>query len=274
MRQLHRATWLAIALLLSSAATAATAPAPAAAPAEARAEPEVYDPWEGWNRAIFKFNLGLDRAVIRPFARGYRDHVPQPARDGISRFLDNLEGPLNMVNNLLQGKPLRAGNDLLRFTVNSTLGLAGFLDPASSLGLTQSDEDFGQTLGSWGVGTGPYLVLPFFPPKTLRDAAGEFPDSRLDPFTYAEEEWTRYGGKAFDYLELRYRVLVLDELVDEAYDPYVFVRNAYLERRAYRVRDGVPPVDDDGADDLYDDPYADPEPPAEAAPPADEPPPR
>jgi phospholipid-binding lipoprotein MlaA len=280
MSDLTRATWLAIALLLSSTAAAADAPAPAeapptvAAPAASRATPEVHDPWEPWNRAVFKFNLGLDRAVIRPFARGYRDAVPQPMRDGISRFLDNLEGPLNMVNNLLQGKPLRAGSDLLRFTINSTLGLAGFLDPATSLGLTHSDEDFGQTLGKWGVGPGPYLLLPFLPPKTLRDAVGEFPDSTLDPFTYAEEEWTRYGGKAFDYLELRYRVLVLDDLVDEAYDPYVFVRNAYLERRAYRVRDGAPPAAGAG-DDPYEDPYEDPEPPVEApAPTADEPPPR
>jgi phospholipid-binding lipoprotein MlaA len=279
-----RATWLAIALLLSPAAAAAEGPAPAPAeplaepPAEHRAAPEVYDPWESWNRAIFKFNLGLDRAVIRPFARDYRDYVPQTARDGISRFLDNLEGPLNMVNNLLQGKPLRAGNDLLRFTLNTTIGLAGFLDPATPLGLTHSDEDFGQTLGKWGVGPGPYLVLPFFPPKTVRDAAGEFPDARLDPFTYAEEEWTRYGGKAFDYLELRYRVLVLDEIVDEAYDPYVFVRNAYLERRAYRVRDGAPPVDDGSEGDPYDDPYADPyedpEPPVGGVTSPVEPPPR
>lgn len=229
--------------------------------AAAPATDEVYDPWEGYNRAVFGFNMKVDKTVIRPFARGYRDTLPQPVRDGISRFLDNLENPLNLFNNLLQGKPLRAGSDLARLAINSTLGLAGFLDPASTLGLTQSDEDFGQTLGRWGVGSGPYLMLPFLPPKTLRELVGEVPNQRLDPFTYAESEWVRYGGKAFDYLELRYRVLALDDLIDESYDPYVFVRNAYLERRAYKVRDGVPLPDDGSDDDLYEDP-AETEPPA------------
>jgi phospholipid-binding lipoprotein MlaA len=290
MRAPLRAASLAIAFLLPLTAAAAAAPAPtdapppaaapasAAAPDDAALDPRVYDPWEPWNRAIFKFNLGLDRHVVRPFARGYRDHVPQTAREGISRFLDNLEGPLNMVNNLLQGKPLRAGSDLLRFVINTTLGIAGFLDPATSIGLTQSDEDFGQTLGRWGVGPGPYVVLPFLPPKDLRDLGGEWPDAKLDPFTYVDEEWKRYGGKAFDYLELRYRLLELDELVDDSYDPYSFVRNAYLERRAYRVRDGAPPVEDGSEGDPYEDPYADPyedpEPPVDGVTPPVEPPPR
>ena len=239
----------------------------ALAAAAAPAKDEVNDPWEGYNRAIFKFNLGLDKAVVRPFARGYRDTLPQPVRDSISRFLDNLENPLNLFNNLLQGKPLRASSDLARLAINSTLGLAGIFDPATTLGLTQSEEDFGQTLGRWGVSSGPYLLLPFLPPKTVRELLGEVPDQRLDPFTYARTESVSHAGKAFDYLELRYRVLALDDLVDEAYDPYVFVRNAYLERRAYKVRDGVPLPDAGYDDDLYDDPA----PPAEA--PADEPPP-
>lgn len=248
---------LLAAVLLAFAAGAAPDPAPG--------KDQVYDPWEGWNRAVFRFNLGFDKAVVRPFARGYNDHVPQPVRNGVSRFLDNLENPLNLLNNLLQGKPLRAGSDLARLVVNTTLGLGGVLDPASTLGLTQSDEDFGQTLGKWGVAPGPYVLLPFLPPKDFRDLLGEAPDQRLDPFTYAESEWVRYGGKAFDYFELRYRVLALDDLVDEAYDPYVFVRNAYLERRAYKVRDGAPlPADAD--DDLYEDPGADEEPPAEPPP--------
>ena len=250
-----RALALVAAVMLMFGATAAP-PSGAAAS----------DPWEGWNRAVFKFNMGFDRAVVRPFARGYRDHVPQPVRDGISRFLDNLENPLNLFNNLLQGKPLRAGSDLGRFAINSTLGIGGFLDPASTLGLTQSDEDFGQTLGRWGVDSGPYLLLPLLPPKTLRELVGEVPDQRLDPFTYAEDEWVRHGGKTFDYFELRYRVLAIDDLVDEAYDPYVFVRNAYLEWRAYKVRDGVPLADDADGEDLYDDPAEPGEPPADQPP--------
>jgi phospholipid-binding lipoprotein MlaA len=275
-----RAVALATALALTLAAAAAEPVAPATAPAAPAVEPatlpaepatiaNVNDPWEGWNRAIFKFNYRFDKKVVRPFARGYRDHVAAPVRDGVSRFLDNLENPLNLFNNLLQGKPLRAGSDLLRFAINTTLGIGGFLDPATKLGLKQSDEDFGQTLGKWGVGTGPYLLLPFLPPKTVRELVGEVPDQRLDPFTYVDDELVRYGGKTFDYFELRYRVLGIDDLVDEAYDPYVFVRNAYLERRAYKVRDGVPVPVETGEDDLYDDPDATDEPPASEPPPLD-----
>lgn len=232
----------------------------------------VNDPWERWNREAFKFNLAVDRRVVRPVVRGYRDAVPQPVRDGVSRFFDNLENPVNMVNNLLQGKPARAGSDLARFAINTTLGLGGFLDPASTLGRTQSDEDFGQTLGRWGVGTGPYLVLPFLPPKTVRELLSEVPDQQLDPITYAEDEWVRYGGKTLDYLELRYRVLPLDDLIDEAYDPYVFVRNAYLDRRAYKVRDGAPLADDASGDELYDDPGESEVAPTETPPPSEPPP--
>lgn len=249
------------ALLASGLACAADAPP---------ARDGAYDPWEGFNRKVFAFNLKVDRAVLRPLARGYRDVVPAPARTGVSNFLDNLEQPLSSVNQLLQGKPVRAGGDLSRFVINLTLGLGGFLDPASTLGLQQGDEDFGQTLGKWGVGEGPYLVLPFMPGRSLRDWGGEVADVRGEPSYYVSDDWTYVGLQALDLLEQRYRLLDLDEALDQAYDPYTFVRDAFLQRREYKTRDGVmPPVD---YDDLYEDP-GEPEEPA-APPPADEPPPR
>jgi len=268
-----------------SAATLAQSPPtaeapPAASPASTTA-PRAYDPWEGYNRWMFGVNLKIDRAVLRPLARGYRSGVPAPVRTGLANFLDNLEKPLDLVNDLLQGKPLRAAGDLARFVVNLTAGVGGFLDPATGMDLPQSDEDFGQTLGRWGWDPGPYLVLPLLPPGGLRDQLGFVPDQALDPFSYADSEWVGYGGKALDAVEGRSRLLDFDEALDQAYDPYAFVRDAVTQRRAYAVRDGaVEPMD---YDDLYEDPLDEPgdvpadEPPA-ATPPAeaslDEPPPR
>jgi len=233
-----RATALAVSLLLASAAGAAE-PDPR----------DPRDPWEGYNRAVFRFNLQVDRKLLRPVARGYRQAMPAPLRSGVSNAFDNLEEPLNLVNDALQGKPLRAGNDLLRLVVNSTIGLGGLFDPATRLGLRRSTEDFGQTFGKWGVGPGPYLVLPFLPPTTLRDGVAMAPDNRADPLTYLEDGEARVALKLVDMVDARQRVLDYDALVDEAYDPYTFVRNALLDRRAYQVRDGAP---DPAASDYED----------------------
>jgi phospholipid-binding lipoprotein MlaA len=258
------------ALLASGLACAGEAPAePAGMPAYPGTRTDVYDPWEPYNRQMFKFNMAIDRGVLRPLARTYRDTVPATARTGVSNFLDNLEQPLSSVNALLQGKPKQAGSDMARFVINLTLGLGGVLDPASALGLGQGDEDFGQTLGKWGVGPGPYLVLPFMPARSLRDWGGEVLDQRGEPSSYIEDDVARIGAKGLDLLEARYRVLDLDEALDSAYDQYAFVRDAWTQRREYKVNDGVTQSTD--YDDLYEDPLD--EPPAEE-PPADEPPPR
>ena len=252
-------------------AAAARPARPAGMPAYPGTRTDVYDPWEPYNRQMFKFNMAIDRGVLRPLARTYRDTVPAMARTGISNFLDNLEQPLSSVNALLQGKPVQAGSDLARFVINLTLGLGGFLDPASSLGLRTGDEDFGQTLGKWGVGPGPYLALPFLPARGVRDWFGEVADNRLEPSTYLDDEWARWGAKGLDLLEQRYRLLDLDEALDSAYDPYAFVRDAWTQRREYKVNDGVTTPTD--YDDLYEDPAED-LPATEEPPPADEPPPR
>jgi phospholipid-binding lipoprotein MlaA len=241
----------------------AAAAAPTTMPPRPGTRTDVYDPWEKYNRQMFKFNLAIDRGVLRPLARAYRDAVPAPARTGISNFLDNLEQPLSSVNALLQGKPTQAGADLSRFVINLTLGLGGFLDPAAALGLDAGDEDFGQTLGKWGVGPGPYLVLPFMPARSLRDWGGEVLDQRGEPSYYLEDDLARLGANGLDLLESRYRVLDLDEALDSAYDPYAFVRDAWTQRREYKVNDGVTTPTD--YDDLYEDPLDEPA--------ADEPPP-
>lgn len=264
---------IALATLLASGLACAVEPAEL--PPVPGTRTDVYDPWEKYNRGMFKFNLAIDRGVLRPIGRAYRDTVPAPARTGISNFLDNLEQPLSSFNALLQGKPKQAGSDLARFAINLTLGLGGFLDPASSLGLAQGDEDFGQTLGKWGVGPGPYLVLPFMPARSLRDWGGEVLDQRGEPSSYLEDDVARIGAKALDLVEQRYRLLDLDEALDSAYDPYAFVRDATLQRREYKVNDGVSaPVD---YDELYEDPEepAPEDPPASTGtPPQDDPPPR
>ena len=165
--------------------------------------------------------------------------------------------------------------------VNLTLGLGGVLDPASSLGLKQGDEDFGQTLGKWGVGNGPYLVLPFMPARSLRDWFGEFGDVQFEPSHYVEDDLQRVTLQALDLTETRYRLLDLDDALDSAYDQYAFVRDATLQRREYKVRDGVAaPVDyddlyEDPLDEGLDEPVAEPPPPAvPAEEPPSEPPPR
>ena len=238
----------------------------AAGATDGAAPPPNDDPWEGYNRTMFKFNMAVDHAVFRPVARGYKAVVPSPVRTGVSNFFSNLMGPLHMVNDLLQGKPGRAASDLGRFLVNTTVGIGGLFDPASKLDLKQSDEDFGQTLGKWGVGSGPYLVLPFLPPTTLRDAFGQVPDYHLDPVNHLERDESRYELKLVELVDARARVLDLDEAIDTAYDPYAFVRDAWLQRREYKVKDGMVPASDE---DYYDDPAEDPAPaPTPAIPPA------
>jgi len=138
------------------------------------------DPWESWNRGVYKVNVKLDNAIAKPVARTYVRIVPKPIRTGVSNFFDNLDTPTVMINDALQGKFLAAANDLGRFLFNSTIGLGGILDPATSAGMDKNNEDFGQTLGKWGVGSGPYLVLPLLGPSTARDGLAFLVDTQAD----------------------------------------------------------------------------------------------
>ena len=205
---------------------------------------DTRDPIEPLNRTVYAFNDGLDKTLVRPVARGYKAVVPAPIQTGVSNVFANAQYPVTLVNNLLQGKFKAALSDTARFTLNTTLGLGGILDPATAAGLDVNDEDFGQTLGKWGVPPGPYLVLPFLGPYTLRDGFGSLADDFAEPRAYLEDDSTRWTLWAADKFERRVRLLEADALLDRAGDPYTFVRSAYLQRREYLVRDGDVPADD------------------------------
>jgi phospholipid-binding lipoprotein MlaA len=196
------------------------------------------DPWESWNRGVYKVNVKLDNAIAKPVARTYVRIVPKPIRTGVSNFFDNLDTPTVMINDALQGKFLAAGNDLGRFLFNSTIGLGGILDPATSAGMDKNNEDFGQTLGHWGVHPGPFVELPIFGPSDLRDAPGKVVDSYTNPRQYVKNNWVKYGLWLPSLVDTRVRLLPLDETLKNVYDPYAFIRDAYLQRRAYLVSDG------------------------------------
>lgn len=206
------------------------------------------DPWESFNRGVYKFNDRLDRAVAKPVAREYVKIVPLPVRTGVTNFFSNLETLTVMVNDALQGKLLAAGNDLGRFLLNTTVGIGGILDPAASAGLARNNEDFGQTLGTWGVHPGPFIEIPLLGPSDLRDAPARFADGYLNPRQYIKNSYIKYGLYVPDFIDRRAALLPLDDTLQHAYDPYAFVRDAYLERRAYLVSDGK----------INDEPLADP----------------
>src|ERR1700736_1610202 len=206
------------------------------------------DPWESWNRGVYRVNDKLDRAIAHPVPRPYVRILPQPIRTGVPNFFDNLDTTTVMINDALQGKFLAAGNDLGRFLLNSTVGLGGLLDPATSAGMAKNNEDFGQTLGHWGVHPGPFVELPVLGPSDLRDAPSKVVDSYTNPRQYVNNTWVKYGLCLPSLFDTRARLLPLDETLKNVYDPYAFIRDAYLQRRAYLVSDGK----DTGEEPLID----------------------
>ncbi len=203
------------------------------------------DPLESFNRGVFAFNEGLDKAVLKPAATVYRDVTPQLVRTGVGNFLGNLDDAWSAINSLLQFK-LRAGVDnFMRFGVNTTFGLFGILDVASEMRIDRHSEDFGQTLGSWGMGTGPYLVLPIFGPSTLRDTAALPVDFGGDLASRTSDIRTRNSLRVLNVIDTRASLLGLSSALDEvALDKYSFARDAYLQRRRNAVYDGNPPETD------------------------------
>ncbi len=201
-------------------------------------KPDPRDPWERFNRSVFTFNEGLDRAVAKPVAKAYVKVTPRVVRTGVGNFFNNLETVPTILNDALQGKFGQAGRDTGRFLLNSTLGLAGFFDPASAAGFEQNDEDLGQTLGKWGVKPGPYLMLPVLGPSSVRDAFARAADTYMEPVFYLGDESTRYIIRAVDLLDQRASLLELDAQLERTFDRYAFVRNAWLQRRDYQVKDG------------------------------------
>lgn len=203
---------------------------------------DARDPLEPMNRTIYQFNEKVDDAVLKPVARGYRDTLPQPVRTGVANFFSNIDDVVVLFNDVLQFKLEHAVTDLNRVVWNSTLGIAGLFDVASKLGMEKRNEDFGQTLGYWGVGNGPYLVLPFLGPSTLRDTTGRIVDAQVDPLTQHHPVDERNVSTAVKFIDGRARLLSAEKVLDEAaLDPYVFMRDAWLQRRHSLVHDGNPP---------------------------------
>ena len=210
---------------------------------------EDRDPLQQLNRKVYELNFEiLDPALIKPIATLYDRLTPRSVRIGINNFFSNLDEIPNAVNSLLQGKIGQAANDTGRFIVNSVFGLGGVFDIATDAGMQPSQgEDFGQTLAVWGVSEGPYLMLPFLGPSTLRDAPSNVLDSFLDPFAYNDNYGMRAGIKAIDIVALRAELLGIDDVMSG--DKYIFVRDVYLQNREYMIADGA--IEDD-FDDLED----------------------
>jgi phospholipid-binding lipoprotein MlaA len=211
------------------------------------------DPWEGFNRKVFAFNEAVDDAVLRPVAEGYRDHVPQLVRTGVSNFLGNIGDVWSAANHFLQGKAQSGFEQTMRFLTNTLFGLGGLLDPATEMGLKRHSEDFGQTLGRWGMGPGPYLVLPFLGPSSLRDGIGRVPDMAASPSNLFDDSKANSLATVLTVVDARASLLGVTGLADRvSLDKYSFFRQGYLARRQDAVYDGAPPAE--AFEDIGDDP--------------------
>lgn len=204
------------------------------------------DPLETVNRGMFAFNETADKYVLRPVAKGYNAAVPDVAKTGVHNFLGNLFYPTVVVNDLLQLKVRQGLQDLCRFVLNSTIGIAGLFDVATRGGLVENDEDFGQTLGHWGVGPGWYLMLPLFGPSNNRDLIGRIGDAGTNPLAYVNQPEVSYGVTAVDVVDTRVGLLPADKFLEQQLDRYIFVRTVYLQNRQNKVYDGDPPKEDYG----------------------------
>lgn len=220
---------IAFSLLVSSCATVSA--------------PDERDPWESFNRSIYSFNDTFDKAIARPVAEAYQYVLPDFIETGISNFFSNLGDVVVIVNDILQFKFEQAAQDFSRLIMNTTFGLLGFIDVASDMELPKHNEDFGQTLATWGIGDGAYLVLPFLGPSSVRDTAGLVVDfSYLDPVIFTEDDEVRWGLIALRAIDKRADLLEATRIMEKSgIDPYVFMRNAYFQIRENQIYDGNPP---------------------------------
>jgi phospholipid-binding lipoprotein MlaA len=210
------------------------------------------DPWEPLNRPLYSINTTIDKVTLKPLAKGYEKVLPRPVRTGISNFMRNLVTPRSALNNFLQGKPAYGFTELGRFLLNSTVGIGGLFDVATASGLEAHREDFGQTAAVWGVPDGPYVIVPFFGPKTLRHAV-------LLPIDFASNLLWHYDNSSvrdklyiLRAIELRQRLFAAEKLLDDSKDKYITVRESYLQNREYQIYDGDPPEDDEFFDEFLE----------------------
>ena len=209
---------------------------------------EINDPFEDLNRTSFQINETVDSIILKPIAVTY-SKAPTPIKYGITNFFRNLKEVDNTVNQLLQGKPKLAANDLSRFVINSTIGLGGLIDVASNMGLERHDEDFGQTLGVWGIPSGPYLMIPMLGPSSTRDLLSRPISSFLGGTFHMDDNNVRISLTALDAIETRERLLDVESLLSG--DKYDFVRDSYSQSREYEIKDGID-IEDDFIDDMDD----------------------
>ena len=214
--------------------------------------PDPNDPWAGWNRGTQTFNDNLDKAILKPIAKGYQWITPEFVNEGVTNFFSNINDIGVFLNDLLQFKLTQSGMDGSRFLINTTAGVAGFIDVATMIDLPKHKEDFGQTLGYWGVPSGSYLVLPFFGPSSPRDAVGLVGDALFNPLTYvsvfggAAANAATAGSRALDVTDRRAHLMTSEKIVDEgAVDRYDFIKNSYEQNRDYLIHDGNPPEEND-----------------------------
>jgi phospholipid-binding lipoprotein MlaA len=204
------------------------------------------DPWEGLNRKTYAFNDALDKAVMKPLAQGYQKVTPAFAQEGVNNFYSNLGDVGTALNNFLQGKFKEGASDTGRFVVNTTLGVFGLWDLATPMGLEQHDEDFGQTLGWYGVPSGPYFVIPFLGPSTARDAPARIADPSWYYSTWVDNDRIYWSAWALDKVRTRANLLKAESVLEQAaLDKYTFLRDAWLQRRRNQVFDGHPPPEKD-----------------------------
>ena len=209
---------------------------------------DINDPFEEFNRKTFEFNENVDEKILKPVAKFYSNFPPK-VKNGVTNFFNNLEDVETSINQFLQGKPKKSINDISRFIINSTIGLAGFIDVASKIGLERHEEDFSQTLAVWGVGSGPYIMLPGLGPSTLRDTLSR-PVSSFSSITFHMTDTdVNIALKTIDAIETRERLLDVESLLSG--DKYSFVKDAYIQSINYEIKDGID-VEDEFVDDMDD----------------------
>jgi len=218
---------------------------------------QTYDPFEAFNRKVYRLNMSVDRYTLKPLAKGYKRFVPSPVRRGFANIFMNLGTPRSALNNFLQGKPRRGFNELGRFLFNTTLGIAGIFDVATAGGMERYDETFSETLAVWGLSEGPYLVLPVLGPHSMLDTVGVPVD------LYTDLNWHLTAGVKdrlylFRLVDARARLLTAETLLESSNDPYIALRESYLQNREFEVYDGEPPEDPDFLDEgLFEDFFED-----------------
>ena len=213
---------------------------------------ETPDPWQTFNRKVFAFNDFLDRWVLKPVAQGYKKVVPVPVRRSVGNAFRNIETPATAINQFLQGKPREGFSDTGRFLVNTTLGIVGFFDVASRMGIPKHQEDFGQTFGRWGAGSGNHVMLPLRGSSTVRDTFGMVLDTIINPLRFISPVEAQYGTYALYFTDIRVDLLAAESLMNESGDAYLFQRDTFLQRREYLVQDGESEEEDPFLSEDYD----------------------